>query len=151
MIPLLPSNAQAVPDRAILLKVMLEPRGKARHRTDRGVAHSDTETREWSEKFGEMTIMNRRRNKEIIESIWNEPIAVALELYYPRPKSKPKWFCTSPVDNDNGEKIVWDACQKLFFKNDNRIIANSTFKAWAPIGERPHVKIRIYPLIEKEP
>lgn len=150
MIPLLPPNAEVDHEiGAILLKVYLDPRGKGRPRVDRGRAHTDPKTAAWASDFEKLTIQSKGRNRELIDKIWNLPIAIALELYYQKPKTKAEWFCTSSVDNDNGEKMVWDSCQSIFFKNDNRIIANATFKAWTPDGDRPHVRLRIYPLKRK--
>ena len=151
MIPLLPQNAEVDHEiGAILLKVYLDPRGKGRPRVDRGRAHTDEKTAAWASDFEKLSLMAVRNKKTVIEAIWQMPIAIALELYYQKPKARAEWFCTSPVDNDNAEKMVWDSCQGIFFKNDNRIISNCTFKDWAPEGERPHVKIRIYPLKKKE-
>ena len=151
MIPLLPQNAEVDHEiGAILLKVYLDPRGKERPRIDRGRAHTAPKTAAWASDFEKLVTQAKWKHKTIIETIWKMPIAFALELYYKKPVKDAEWFCTSSVDNDNGEKMVWDSCQSIFFKNDNRIIANCTFKDWAPEGERPHVKIRIYPLKKKE-
>ena len=135
---------------AIYLKIYLDPRGKGRPRVDRGRAHTDEKTAAWASDFEKLTLMVVRSKKDVIKALWQKPIAIALELYYKKPKARAEWFCTSSIDNDNAEKMVWDSCQGIFFKNDNRIISNCTFKDWAPEGERPHVKIRIYPLKKKE-
>lgn len=149
MIPILPRQAEVDQEiGAILLKVMLDPRGKGRPRAGRGHMHTDEKTVAWENDFARLVTAAKWKSKSVIEAIWNTPIAVALELYYKKPK-KAEWFCTSSIDNDNAEKMVWDACQGIFFRNDNRIIANCTFKDWAPEGEQPHVRIRIYPLKRK--
>lgn len=149
MIPILPRQAEVDQEiGAILLKVMLDPRGKGRPRASRGHMHTDEKTVAWENDFARLVTAAKWKSKSVIEAIWNTPIAVALELYYKKPK-KAEWFCTSSIDNDNAEKMVWDACQGIFFRNDNRIIANCTFKDWTPEGEQPHVRIRIYPLKRK--
>lgn len=132
----------------IMMMVMLDPRGKGRPRADRGRVHTDDKTEAWAKDFKTLTTALRLRRDETIQYIWEKPLCIVLECYFRRPQ-KPQWFCTSSVDNDNAEKMVWDACQDLFFKNDNRIVANCTFKAWAGPNEQPHIKIRIHPLRKK--
>lgn len=110
--------------------------------------HTDDKTGKWKNDFIKLTTMWRMRNSNMIQMIWERPLYIGLALHYPRPK-KPGWFCTNPVDNDNAEKNVFDAMQGLFFKNDNRIIANATFKDWDKPGEPGHIIIHIAALKQK--
>lgn len=68
--------------------------------------------------------------EEKIKAVAGRPLFVGLALLYRKPK-KAEWFCTKAIDNDNAEKLTWDSMQSLFFKNDNRIVANATYKDWA--------------------
>ena len=140
----LPPQAQIDADLTINFSVELEPRGKGRPRasvnksTGRAGVHTDKQTAAWESDFQNLTIMTRLRNDDRIKSLAGQPLFVGLALFYRKPK-KAEWFCTKPIDNDNAEKLVWDSMQGFFFKNDNRIVANATYKDWAP-GE-PYLNV----------
>lgn len=166
----LPPEAEIDPELTISFRLNLEPRGKGRPRAivrkrRDGSSHlgamTDDKTVAWKEDFVRMSMGARRHFAREIAGLWGMPIYIELELYFKRPK-KAEWFCTSSVDNDNAEKNVWDAMQNTvtktekklnldirngFFKNDNRIIANATFKAWSE-GE-PYIRIRVAALRRK--
>lgn len=144
--PHLPPDAEINPELTIGFRLDLEPRGKGRPRLGRGGAHTDEKTTAWKKDFLFLSAGAKRVFAREIATMNGMPLHVELELYYRKPK-KGEWFCTSPVDNDNAEKNVWDAMQGVFFKNDNRIIANATFKTWSE-GE-PYVKVRVAALRRK--
>lgn len=150
----LPSRAEIDPETAIGFRVDLEPRGKGRPRAVRKKngklgAITDDKTRSWKEAFQLLATGAARASAEQIARInlrKGAPLRVELELYFKKPK-RAEWFCTSPVDNDNAEKNVWDALQGVFFRNDNRIVCNETMKDWSE-GE-PYMRVRIVALKEK--
>lgn len=146
---LLPPDTELDLDTAAGFTIRLEPRGKGRPRASRGTVHTDEKTAKWKTDFLKLALgakMAFRRQIAAMHSPKAPPLRVELELYFRKPK-RAEWFCTSPVDNDNAEKNVWDALQGTFFPNDNRIVSNETFKAWA--DDEPYLKIRIVALKKK--
>lgn len=131
--------------------VKIEPRGKGRPRafvnkaTGRADAHPDKQSSDWEKSFQILALAAERRLADQIKMIAGRPLFVHLTLEYAKPK-KCSWFCTKPIDNDNAEKLVWDAMQGRFFMNDNRIVANFTTKTWAE-GD-PRIVIHIAALKE---
>lgn len=151
----LPRRAELDTDTAIGFRVDLEPRGKGRPRavrknTGKLGAITDDKTRKWKDAFLLLAAGAARASARQIAQInlrKGAPLRVELDLYFKRPQ-RAEWFCTSPVDNDNAEKNVWDALQGVFFKNDNRIVSNETNKDWSD-GE-PFIHVRIIALKEKK-
>lgn len=147
--------------------VKMEPRGKGRPRgtIGRGKARlvnghvvrnqvvkmrTDEKTRSWKEEFQLLALGAKRASREQIERLCigrGMPLRIELECLYKKPKTA-DWFCTSPIDNDNAEKNVWDAMQKMFFKNDNRIVSNETLKDWSD-GDS-FIRIRVVGFKKKE-
>jgi Holliday junction resolvase RusA-like endonuclease len=140
-----PPNAEIIPELTIGFRFDLEPRGKGRPRLEEE-ARTPSRRRSHGRRISCSCRPERSDLRREIAAMNGMPLHVELELYYKKPK-KGEWFCTSPVDNDNAEKNVWDAMQGVFFKNDNRIIANATFKTWSE-GE-PYVKVRVAALRRK--
>lgn len=142
----LPDHLQVDSDLCINFSVKLEPRGKGRPRaginrkTGKLNARTDDKTRAWELDFIAITKMAVLRNADRIKDMAGKPLFVGLSLFYRKPK-KAEWFCTKAIDNDNAEKLVWDSMQGIFFHNDNRIVANATYKDWTSGDPGLHVYI----------
>lgn len=155
---LLPREAELDVLNAFGLIVPIEPRGKERPRArlrrkkDGTIGLGARQPKGnvvWKDEFLLLAAAGRRAAARAIKEISEgrgTPLRVELELFYRKPK-RAEWFCTSPVDNDNAEKMVWDAMQGTFFKNDNRIVSNETMKDWS--DGAPYLKVRVIPLKRK--
>lgn len=158
---LLPPDLEPDVEDAFGFTVLMAPRGKERPRArlvkkkdgSSGLgAHQPKGNATWKKEFLFLTATVRRSAARCIASInasnkgAGAPLRIELELYYTKPKTG-TWFCTSSIDNDNAEKMVWDAMQGAFFKNDNRIVSNETMKAWTEGA--PFLRVRVIPLRRK--
>lgn len=139
----------------------MEPRGKGRPRgtivnaktptnlsfKGRSVrigSKTDDATRLWCEEAKLKLNLMKGLAERFIAEYWDAPIWVGLELRYARPKAMKKtilWAESKAIDNDNAEKMVWDAMNGIFFRDDHKIVANSTIKIWT--DERPGITIMI--------
>lgn len=139
----------------------MEPRGKGRPRgtivnaktptnlsfKGRSVrigSKTDDATRVWCEEAKlKLNLMHGAASQCKID-YWDAPIWVGLELRYARPKAMKKtilWAESKAIDNDNAEKMVWDAMNGIFYRDDHKIVANSTIKIWT--DSRPGITIMI--------
>lgn len=79
------------------------------------------------------------------------PLAVAMQFYFPRPAYmlKKKYPQDVPLpmasgpDIDNLEKAVFDALNKLAWRDDKQICRVSKSKSWCAAGQLPGVEITI--------
>lgn len=70
-------------------------------------------------------------------------VEIEMEVIVAKPKTTKR---RRPAgDNDNHEKSVWDAMTKVghWWKDDEQIVANRTWKRWAYPGEEPGYKITV--------
>lgn len=77
-----------------------------------------------------------------------KPVAVLTEIVVQQPRtSKLKW---PKGDSDNFEKAAWDAVTNAgtFWKDDDQIIFNATWKRWAKKDETPGTRIHVFKLQE---
>ena len=85
------------------------------------------------------------------------PIAIEILAIFPRPQSMvwkkrpmPRAWKASKPDNDNIEKLVFDALNKLVFRDDSQIVQNVCSKFIAAGDEQPHLQIRIKELTNED-
>ena len=96
------------------------------------------------------------------KQVYNGPvldcaISVDIVAVFPRPKSmvkknKPMYreWKTSKPDRDNIEKSVFDALNRVLWRDDSLICAGSTLKYIASGDEQPHVSISVATLEENK-
>lgn len=170
---LLPRRAELDEARAVTLLVDVEPRGKGRPRAairktagggQKLTAVTDKATVDWKKRFLAASLLGRMQARAAAASFRGEPLRIEIALMYEKPKSNKSWWCNVPIDNDNGEKNVWDALQdevsrkavgnkvlrvvtEGLIRDDHEIISNECMKDWA--DGRPYIWIRIIPIKEK--
>jgi len=124
--------------------VMGEPVPKGRPRVAiRGrfpVFYTPKETREAEDDFVKQAVKSGKPGFPT-----EGPVSINIRFYKKRPKSKPKgerhW--TSKPDLDNLVKLVLDAMNKIFFKDDAQVVQITAFKEY---DEVPRTEVIIIEL-----
>lgn len=79
--------------------------------------------------------------------IINDPVLVKLEFVFPRIQKLPKLGGRVPhpvrPDVDNLEKAVFDALNKVVWKDDSQIFTCQSTKWYASDGEKPSVLVKV--------
>jgi Holliday junction resolvase RusA-like endonuclease len=139
-----------------------KPRGKGRPRIDTrsGRMHTDAKTEGW-EKRAAAELQIAWRGRQPIPG--DEPVVVEIECVVARPqrldRADPgRHPTTAKPDVDNAAKIVLDAMTRTvkrktlaaLVKNvlvdDKCVVGLLTTKAYAAMGEEPHVRVRLFRL-----
>lgn len=123
----------------ITLKMMLEPRPKARPRfTTKGYAYNPPE----NIKF-EIAVANEWR-KSKLQMIPKVPTVVSCWFFLRRPKSNKSAIPIVKPDVDNLKKAILDALNGLAWQDDNQICDSHAHKRWSD-GD-PYIHINILPI-----
>lgn len=80
---------------------------------------------------------------DLSDEVKGRDITVELEVIVAKPKTTKR--IRPGGDNDNYEKGVWDAMTKVgaWWRDDEQIVLNSTWKRWAYPGEEPGYKVTV--------
>jgi len=131
------------------------PTGKKTvHHTKSGIAYHTKE-----QKFNENSLMTEMLQYRPSEPII-DPIELSLGLYFPVPRSKPKWWRMAALngfikhdkkpDADNCMKQLCDCLEKLqFIKNDSQIYYSTIHKMYS-LNPRWEIHIITVPNITRE-
>ena len=76
----------------------------------------------------------------------DEPLAIEIMAFFPRPKSAPpsrKWPIAKP-DSTNIQKAVEDALHDVIFVNDSHVVDIHTSKRYCVNGMEPQTRVEIW-------
>lgn len=120
--------------------------GKQRPRFSRGIVYTPKQTQQ-AERLIKSEYV--KQCNEFFEGY----IKIKIEIFKEIPKSYSKkqvkaieagtLLPDKKPDNDNVEKLVFDALEGTAYENDKQIIENTTIKRYAKLGEKEYLKINI--------
>lgn len=131
--------------RTIELIIYGDPKAQKRHRsTSRGGF-----TRQYDPSASDKADFLSVVQKNAPTTPFDSPLHLELNFYFSRPKSHynkkglkqdaPIWHTSKP-DNDNLYKLVGDALNKVFWRDDSVIVSTSITKRY---DEKPRTEIKI--------
>lgn len=121
--------------------IPITPRGKGRPRFRRMgkflQAYTDKETRDYENTIRDLT------GKNAPFKPYEGAIEIETVFYKPKPKSYSKKTTkfTKKPDLDNMSKSLWDAFNKLYWKDDSQVISSISSKRY---GEPARIEVKMF-------
>ncbi|MCP3684369.1 MAG: RusA family crossover junction endodeoxyribonuclease [bacterium] len=111
--------------------------------TRKGFTFTPKKTQEAEEDF--ISQACKHRPEELLDGA----LRLVVRFYMPKPKSKPKkvYFWITRPDLDNYVKLVKDALNKVFWRDDSQIVDLYASKRY---GEPARVEVTIYKMYSEE-